>query len=62
MLSTKELMDTKLTGNDGAYKTEDNVMDGVHFTVPTRVDPFDRLISSIGYLDGLFMHWWMWSI
>jgi len=35
MSSTKALIDTKLTGNDGAYKTEDNVIDGVHFTVPT---------------------------
>jgi hypothetical protein len=32
---TKELRDTKLIRNDGAYKIEDNMIDGVHFTVPT---------------------------
>lgn len=33
--SIKELIDTKLTRNDGTCKTEDNVIDGVYFTVPT---------------------------
>jgi hypothetical protein len=47
ILSTKELIGTKLTGNDRAYKIEDNVIDGVHLTVPS--------------LDVVFMHRW-WSI
>jgi hypothetical protein len=33
-LSTKDLKDTKLTGNDRAYKTDDNVIDGVHVPTP----------------------------
>jgi hypothetical protein len=28
-------MDTRLTGKDGTYRTVDNVIDGVHLTVPT---------------------------
>jgi hypothetical protein len=45
--STKALRDTKLIGNDGAYKTEDNVIDGVHFTVltPLTADKFHRLFG-----------------
>jgi hypothetical protein len=45
--STKALRDTKLTGNDGAYKTEDNVIDGVHFRrrLLWQADKFHRLFG-----------------